>query len=366
MEVLQQAAAEDAADGVGATAESREMIRDTLLGLPDSELSRYGISSAELQTEGAWEDRVAEVWRKRQVDLKAAMESVADTHSIFTGYLGVLQDPAASAEELVAMLDVVAEQLMDVDLANDFHSMGGWPIVAALLAEEHPEGVRAAAAAVIADSVRNVPEFQGWVGVDKLGRLEVVGDDAGGDGSGEVTALDLLTDMFSSSSSTPKEQQKALFALSAALYNHPANLDKFLDLGGAAKLSAVLAPPEGAPKQDSKLIQRAINIAADLAFEAAESASDELRAVLARFFEEGLCAVAGEGAGAWKSAPARRAYAMLLMHAGEILPLKEICSAEELTGAVTSLAMLLEMESAREGDIAFFEDAVQTMEQLLV
>uniref|UniRef100_A0A7R9U9J5 Nucleotide exchange factor SIL1 n=1 Tax=Pinguiococcus pyrenoidosus TaxID=172671 RepID=A0A7R9U9J5_9STRA len=310
--VATDSAAEEPASAVDA---GREMMKESLLKLPDAELARYGVTHAELSTPGAWEDRIDGIWQKRQQDLREAIESMGSHVNIFLERIMVLSAADSSEEDVMKVLLQLEDDLMDIDMARDFHTVGGWPALTGLLADSHAEDVRCQAALVVGNTVRNTPEFQAWVSEVPMGSAADVE---------EATMMHLLVSMMNSSASTAKEQSKALSALSGALYNHVENLQLFADLDGSAKLLALLDDAV-----EDRLSLRAIRIVSDLAFEAAESGDEELKGLLGGIFDARWCRRTEDLASAAKGAGTddrlSEAVSQLIDHVDRSLSWRQVC-----------------------------------------
>jgi hypothetical protein len=53
--------------------------------------------------------------------------------------------------------------LCDIDNARDFHTIGGWPALAACLSSAYPVDTQALAAWAIGSAVKNSYDYQLWV-----------------------------------------------------------------------------------------------------------------------------------------------------------------------------------------------------------
>lgn len=164
-----------------------------------------------------FESRMEELWKNRQEELAKAQESVADLPSMLkdrirmiTEYLddveGSLKDVLLEkkkkkeeegddddddgivyANDIISALRDLEFQLSDVDMARDFHTLGGWPYLVSLLDngvhsttvavadadavvdKEEEEAIsilideiQALAAMTIGTAVSNLGEFNGW------------------------------------------------------------------------------------------------------------------------------------------------------------------------------------------------------------
>merc|ERR1719343_665470 len=186
--------------------------------LPPEELARFGGLPALPAANGSamrltdaerrrFERRMEELWVARQEELAQAEDNLADLPKMLTARIQVLKEylddvpeglrrvmegrkggedaPAPSEEEepsematdVISALRDLEYQLSDVDMARDFHTLGGWPYLVALLedggdgAQEEAEDedmllladeVRALAAMAMGTAAGNVAEFHGW------------------------------------------------------------------------------------------------------------------------------------------------------------------------------------------------------------
>jgi len=197
-----------------------EMMHRVMSKLPDEELEPFGglpalpspndNSTAKLTDaeQKLFEQRMELLWQKRQEELAKAQESIADLPSmlkerikLLKDYLGdvdgslksILEDRRSEDDDddddeeqaVVLVTDVVAAlrdleyQLSDVDMARDFHTLGGWPYLVALLDDgiHHAtstttdkeeewlilvDEIQALAAMTIGTAISNLGEFNAW------------------------------------------------------------------------------------------------------------------------------------------------------------------------------------------------------------
>ena len=154
------------------------------------------------------------LWDARQAMLKSFSETLTDGAKAAGKRLGKLLDK----ENLAFELDELEFELGDMDAARDFHdSLGGWPVVAALLGPDTEPRARAAACRVIGTAVKNDDASQKWVLEDDvLGAL--------------VRALEDDDD--------PALHRAALYALGAALRGNRDTQRAFGRRGTRAVVSA--------------------------------------------------------------------------------------------------------------------------------
>lgn len=267
----QDAATESTESGQKAATKDYTMMHRVMSQLPPEELEEFGglpalpnsnSSSTKLTTKEReeFEAKMELLWQKRQEELQKLQDSVADLPSILKeriqtikGYLNysnsalkdILEkrndeeevgeeedddDDDMNANDIIKALRDLEFQLSDVDMARDFHTLGGWPYLIALLDETlHVvdasgdnnniggggeaaaalvDEIRALAATTIGTAVSNVGEFRPWAledvsaTVHELRRKNNSVADAGEIRDGDdasvmtVTALSLLTRVF--------------------------------------------------------------------------------------------------------------------------------------------------------------------------
>ncbi|KAL7459841.1 hypothetical protein ACHAWC_011766 [Mediolabrus comicus] len=274
-EQQEKAATESSVDKVGsgqkAATKDYTMMHRVMSQLPPEELEEFGglpalpnsnsSSSTKLTTKEReeFEAKMELLWQKRQEELQKLQDSVADLPSILKeriqtikGYLNdsnsalkdILEkrnneedlveedddDDNMNANDIIKALRDLEFQLSDVDMARDFHTLGGWPYLIALLDEtlhvvdasddnNNKSGgeesaaalvdeIRALAATTIGTAVSNLGEFRPWALEDVSDTVHELrtknnfadaeerldGDDDASDMT--VTALSLLTHVF--------------------------------------------------------------------------------------------------------------------------------------------------------------------------
>jgi len=182
-----------------------EMMHRTLTKLPDEEKERMGgipelpqsagskkISSKERKE---FESRMADIWERRQKELKELEEHMLDLPEILKERIKSIREylkdpithlkemnlddsvPSGQVSHIVSVLQDLEYQLSDLDMSRDFHTLGGWPLLASLLSEEahvpqnktisrlsrkvesNIRSVQSHAAWAIGTSVKNTEEF---------------------------------------------------------------------------------------------------------------------------------------------------------------------------------------------------------------
>jgi hypothetical protein len=187
-----------------------------------------------------------ELWTLRQEELrKFQEENIADVAMLLKERIEVLkryvddparereralekrrrddnEDEAATADDITGCLKDLEYQLSDVDMARDFHTLGGWPYLVSLLHEAVHESCRvkeeeralvyeiqSLAAMTVGTAVSNLEEFRYWALEDvsavmrkildnkepKEIKKECLEDDSP-DFNGHESALHLLTQSF--------------------------------------------------------------------------------------------------------------------------------------------------------------------------
>jgi len=268
-----------------------EMMHRTLSKLPKEDQERMKLPKLETSTIESlspearviFEARMKQIWEDRQRELRDIEQRfVADLPQILRDRIEsineYLQDPEA-IHDIVSTLQDLEHQLTDIDMSRDFHTLGGWPVLASLLSDSvHTSAnttinnskldtvhrIQMHAAWALGSAVKNTGEFAPFV-------LEpiVVG------GQYTTTALDLVLQQFRETSSTSKaEQQKMLkliYCLGSFLRgNHPAQVHFIHANGPATMLNALESAllflqqqQQSQPAFHQKLAQRILNLASD-------------------------------------------------------------------------------------------------------
>lgn len=112
------------------------------------------------------EERLVELqrlWTVRQQELREAYDAMPKVNEVLTERLDILKDAGTTENILIGTLADLEDLLLDIDMARDFHTIGGFPILVSMLRESQPEGVREMAAWAIGTAVKNEAEHQLWV-----------------------------------------------------------------------------------------------------------------------------------------------------------------------------------------------------------
>ena len=233
--------------------------------LPDSPGTRQ-LTAEERE---AFEAKMKLIWEKRQADLATFQEDnlvdlpqilkqriqrikeyLDDPHSYLTEMLsgeGSASQGDDDGEEFMitdiesVLLDL-EYQLADVDMARDFHTLGGWPLLASLLSDDVHNGnhtaltpellekrntVQATAAWAIGTAVKNTGEFFPFA------TEEIVIE-----ANTKTTALELLLSQYVDSDQAPKKRQKMLYGLGSLLRGNRSAQANFVKLQGPSRLFA--------------------------------------------------------------------------------------------------------------------------------
>lgn len=283
-----------------------EMMHRTLSKLPSEEMERYGglpelpetgstkkvLTSKERQ---AFEQRMAEIWDRRQAELKEFQSHLLDVPEVLKervrGIHEYLEDPLNQLRkvnlekedehevlvtDILSLLKDLEFQLTDVDNARDFHTLGGWELLVALIPEDsHVQNktisklsrateskiraVQAHASWTMGTAVKNTGEFHPYA-VEKI-KL----------GTKMTTALDMVLEVFCKDY---KDEQwwpirtlmtKSVYAIGSFLRGNRLAQAHLLRSNGAAKLSDKFRHlVMNNLNADIKLIQRMLSLASDI------------------------------------------------------------------------------------------------------
>lgn len=241
-----------------------DMMHRTLSKLPPEEQERMMLPNhvdakkANPKERKAFEDRMGVIWKERQEQLQAIEEEyVADLPTILKQRISAmeayLRHPLAGLEQLasssqdssvhmehdqasiVAVLEDLEYQVTDIDMARDFFTLGGWPLLVSLLSDEAHQLssesnessatkpntrdysqqlhiVQANAAWVLGTSIKNTREFHPLATVP----LVMVGKN----GDWTTTALDLALHQYSKLAGPMASKETAAEVPSTVLDNH--------------------------------------------------------------------------------------------------------------------------------------------------
>ncbi|CAM9905787.1 unnamed protein product [Choristocarpus tenellus] len=257
------------------TAEARaDRMLDALAALPADEQLEMGLDVDALRT-APLSYRLPQLevlWTRRQEELKEVYEAMAKPGEVLGARIDTLQDASASQSEVEEALVYLEDVLSDIDMAKDFHAMGGFPVLTSMLQLNKPEATREKAAWAIGTTVRNDLDSQLWV-------LQ-------GGPHGEPSALVLLLENAVAAAG-PTLRTKVVFALASCLSNSPEVQLIFSLLRGESALSSMYTADGTTPT----LRTRILVLLSDLSQEAAQGSGQALGAMAPL----GL----GEGSGEW-------------------------------------------------------------------
>lgn len=225
---------DNAVDAVTATAESdnesagdeappakepawnHEKIFEVLQALPEPPMLEDGLDINEAYAKlpkAEFRRQIAKLWKKRQQDLKDAIESMQDDSK----HLGELLEQFREAEragntaEMVHVLEVIEWEVQDLDKTYVFNFIGGFEIITGYLNSTNLP-VRAHAAWIIGSAAKNYKDGQNWA-IDAGAIPKLVASlalEAPVDGE---NASSVLRDVF-------EVKKKALYAISSlVLFN---------------------------------------------------------------------------------------------------------------------------------------------------
>lgn len=133
--------------------------------IPDDDRLDMGLDLKDLRTTPLAERlvKLETLWTERQHELKEAYEAMPKVNEVLTKRIDILEDSAASESSLLAALTELENMLSDIDMARDFHTLDGLPVLVSMLHVSQPEIIREAAAWALGTAVKNEPEHQRWV-----------------------------------------------------------------------------------------------------------------------------------------------------------------------------------------------------------
>ena len=136
-----------------------------LESIPEDERQGLGLDVEFLRSKPLAERlvKLEELWTVRQQELREAYDAMPKVDELLTKRIEVLQDASATDDAVIVALADLEDLLSDIDMARDFHTVGGFPTLASMLRDPQPESVREMAAWVIGTAVKNEPAHQLWV-----------------------------------------------------------------------------------------------------------------------------------------------------------------------------------------------------------
>jgi len=301
-----------------------EMMHRTLSKLPQEEMDKYGglpelpsgagtnnnKSTMTAEERSHFQTRMAEIWEKRQAELKEAQEQLLDVPELLKdrmrGMKEYLKDPLGQLNSfnlededtdeeegiitnILSLLKDLEYQLTDLDNARDFHTMGGWELLVTFLSEEaHVQNttttsistlpqpmkdkirfLQSYAAWTIGTAVKNTEEFFPYA-------IEPVKLKGGKTTTTTTTALDMMLDVFckeydeeeKKTKSVRTLQAKSIYAIGSLLrgnriaQRHLVNNKGGIRLGDTLQKLVQKEQHQQRPG-DIKLVQRLLSLASD-------------------------------------------------------------------------------------------------------
>jgi len=285
-----------------------DMMHRTLSKLPPEEQERMGLpdvpstsKSTYAQDRQIFEQRMKDIWLARQEELQFVQEEiVADLPKLLkhridmiSSYLEApynqlveLQDVDASLKgrtyeddddddenemlmtDIVLVLQDLEYHLSDLDMARDFHTLGGWPLLVSLLStsvHEQPNTtltedlrskvgiIQALASWAVGTMVKNTEDFFPFA----VEKFDLAGK--------EVSAISLLVELLSKEDCENSTRHKVLYALGSLLRGNRLAQEEFVMRQGPQRLSDLLVGmTHGHEIGDTKLIKRILALVDDL------------------------------------------------------------------------------------------------------
>lgn len=266
-------------------------------GLPEPPQHRNNVKEVTPEQRQAFEKRMLEIWEQRQEQLKVLYEQMLDFPAIIKERIKsideYLKDPHAHLTQvdldaewpegvvthIVSVLHDLQFQLSDVDMARDFHTMGGWPLLATLVSEDthvptnktvqdlsrtneaKVRRVQSLAAESIGTAVKNTEEFFSYaVEVITIGNAEQT-----------RTVIDMMIDVFCQDYSDDWESRtllsKTVYAIGAMLRGNRMAQVHVLKTGGFDRLGdkyRALSSHETFTSANTKLVLRLSSLESDI------------------------------------------------------------------------------------------------------
>jgi nucleotide exchange factor SIL1 len=286
-----------------------EMMHRTLSNLPDEEKLRMGgipelpqttsdrkrtIASEERKV---FEKRMADIWEKRQTELKEVEEQMLDVPQLLKDRIKTIKEylkdpithlnemnldedlPPHSVSHIVSVLQDLEYQLGDLDMSRDFHTLGGWPLLSSLVSENvhvpqnksisrlsrstetKIRAVQSNAAWVMGTAVKNTEEFFPFA-VEPF----II------EGIGKTVAIDRLIDVFCKDYKDPNSWEvrsmlgKVIYGIGSLLRgNRLAQAHIVETTNGAVQLGeAFQKVTSDLNSSDFKVIKKLLSLAADI------------------------------------------------------------------------------------------------------
>ena len=304
-----------------------DMIHRTLSKLPPEEKERMGgipelpgntVTSLTPEQREIFEARMKQIWEQQQEELRQFEEEfVADLPQVLKDRIArirdYLEDPYSQLStinldddpddltHIVAVLQDLEFQLIDVDMTRDFYTLGGWPLLVSLLSDtvhlasnetltdgllEKIHVIQTHAAWALGTAVKNTGEFAPYAVEEVL------------IGETKLTVIDLLLQQLEQ---TPAEGhvlqqklQKILYSLGALLRGNRAAQVHLSASSGPDLLAKRLAVwigegSSGSIKLSKRLLLLASDIVTDVKLHGSKSAQVD-QAIVESFSSESWCA----------------------------------------------------------------------------
>lgn len=284
-----------------------DMMHRTLSKLPEEEKDRIGgipelpqrTGSRKITSEQrkAFEKQMGDIWEKRQEELKELQEGIMDLPEILKQRIQTIKEylkdpishlkqmnldapmPEGRVTHLVSVLEELEYQLGDLDMSRDFHTLGGWPLLASLISENvhlpqnktierlsrSTEGkiraIQARAAWAIGTSVKNTEEFFPFA----VERFVIKG-------SVRTTAIEELVNAFCHNYKDPNSweirrlMEKAIYGIGALVRGNRLAQAHIVETDGASRLGKLFEAVATDQYQTAglKVIQKLLSLAGDI------------------------------------------------------------------------------------------------------
>jgi hypothetical protein len=284
-----------------------ELMHRALSRLPDDEKERIGGIPEIPQSTGsktitaeereAFEKRMGGIWKERQALLKELQEGMMDLPKLLKERIksikAYLEDPTTHLNEMnldesstegrvthiVSVLQDLEYHFGDVDMSRDFHTLGGWPLLASLLSEDvhvpqnktigrlsrSTEGkirsIQAHAAWAIGTLVKNTGEFFLYA----VEPFSFKGND-------RTTAIEELINVFCKNYQDPNSweirqlMEKGIYGIGSLLRGNRLAQAHIVGTGATSQLGKVFLTMVSDQFQSAgfKVIQKLLSLAADM------------------------------------------------------------------------------------------------------
>jgi len=225
----------------------RETMLKVISNLPPVERASMGVDAllatrppdlSHPEEEEVFWQKVEGLWEERQAMLQQAYDNMLKPAEELGRLIQVLREGAGEEGLLLQALIELEDWLSDVDMAQDFYTLGGWPLLVGRLGRGGGKEVRWRAAWAVGNAVKNDRGFQGWV-------LE-----RGKEGEGD-SALTLLVEILREAAEGGVEGEerehgeellrKTVYALTSAARGNALVQSQLLKEGGLEVMGRLLA-----------------------------------------------------------------------------------------------------------------------------